>query len=346
MSLQKLRIFLSYRTVQGPWGGANSFLRSLYRELVADPEIEVVTDENSACDIFFLNQLYRGPGRPRFHRKFISPTQVRRLSQSGTTSAIQLVIRSIMGQAVQPPALVCRLVNYAEHAYGKANREQMELFEALPYTTADIFQTRYLYEVFKSSGYEKSDPVVIHNGVNQEIFHPRGRIAWRSGEPLVVVSSAMTHRRTKRFDLIAALSLTPGIESYHAGIWPDKVPRGRIRLLGKLTHDQIARFFREKAHAFIHPAEKDICPNAVLEAMSCGLPVFFSRLGGTAELVGDCGVDLKEGIQPAVKKMLNDYSRIQALLEQRNPYFSITRAAADYKAVFRRAVGLRPKPRH
>ena len=324
-----------------PWGGANSFLRSLRGTLVADQDIEIVTDENSACDIFFLNQLYRGPGRPRFSRKCLSPSQIRLLSRLGTTCFWRALRHKVAGKVVQPPAIVCRLVNHAEHAYGKVNREQADLFGALTFTTADIFQTRYLYEVFQASGYKKTDPVVIHNGVNQEIFHPRRRVAWHPGKPLVVVSSAMTLRRTKRFDLIAAVSLLPGVESHHAGIWPEDVPRGRVRLLGRLTHDEIAGFFREKAHVFMHPAERDICPNAVVEAMSCGLPVFFSRLGGTAELVKNCGMALDEGIEAAVKKMQNDYRRMQELLQQRQPYFSIARAAAEYKAVFRRVAASR-----
>ncbi|NBR70595.1 MAG: glycosyltransferase [Proteobacteria bacterium] len=338
---KRLRIFFNYRTVASPWGGANSFLRSLQAALSADPEVEIVSGEYAECDVFFLNQLYRGPGRPRFSRKFLSPAQIRRLSRSGTTCLWRALRHRMTGEAIQLPAVVCRLVNHAEHAYGKVNREQADLFGALTFTTADIFQTRYLYEVFQASGYKKTDPVVIHNGVNQEIFHPRRRVAWHPGKPLVVVSSAMTLRRTKRFDLIAAVSLLPGVESHHAGIWPEDVPRGRVRLLGRLTHGEIASFFREKAHVFMHPAEKDICPNAVVEAMSCGLPVFFSQLGGTAELVGACGIALVDGIELAVKKMQNDYRWMQELLQKRQPYFSIARAAAEYKAVFRRAAEAR-----
>lgn len=337
----KLKVFFNYKTVEVPWGGANSFLRSLRDTLIVDPDIEIVSDENSACDIFFLNQLYRGPGRPRLSRKFLSPWQIRLLSRSGTTSRWRALYYKVVSKTVQPPAIVCRLVNHAEHAYGKANREQADLFSALPFTSKDIFQTRYLYEVFQASGYQKPNPVVIHNGVNQEVFHSQGRVTWRPGSPLVVVSSAMTIRRTKRFDLIAAASQIPGVESYHAGIWPDGVSPGRVRQLGQLTHCEIAGFFREKAHVFMHPAEKDICPNAVLEAMSCGLPVFFSRLGGTAELVGESGISLIGGIETAVKKMQNDYKRIMMLLRQRQYYFSIARAAAEYKSVFCRLAASR-----
>ena len=36
---------------------------------------------------------------------------------------------------------------------------------------------------------------------------------------------------------------------------------------------------------------KDPCPNSVIEAMSCGLPILYSNSGGLPELVNNrCGV--------------------------------------------------------
>lgn len=330
----RLRVFFNYRTVPGPWGGANSFLRALQRTFLADPDLEVVTDEYAPCDVFFLNQLYRGPGKARFSRRFLSVAQLRRLGYTGTTSFWRAWWRRLAASPAQPPVIVCRLVNHAEHAYGKANREQAELFRALTHTTADVFQTQYLYEVFKASGYAKPNYTIIHNGVDQAVFHDRDRAAWYPGEPFIVVSSAMTRRQTKRFDLIADMSEQPGVESYHLGIWPEGVPVKRVRLLGRMGHAEMAEFFRKKAHAFMHPAEKDICPNTVIEAMSCGLPVFYSHLGGTAELVGRSGVALDQGIGPAVARLKESYSQLCAGLQERHAYFSIQRAVREYKAVF------------
>ena len=39
---------------------------------------------------------------------------------------------------------------------------------------------------------------------------------------------------------------------------------------------------------------KDPCPNTVIEAMSCGLPVLYSNSGGLPEIVSqDCGIGLR-----------------------------------------------------
>ena len=42
--------------------------------------------------------------------------------------------------------------------------------------------------------------------------------------------------------------------------------------------------------ALLTMSENETCPNVVLEALASGLPVLYKASGGTAELVGDCGV--------------------------------------------------------
>ena len=45
-----------------------------------------------------------------------------------------------------------------------------------------------------------------------------------------------------------------------------------------------------KCDISIHIKSGDSCPNAVLEAMSCGVPVICHSHGGTKELVGNTGI--------------------------------------------------------
>ena len=49
----------------------------------------------------------------------------------------------------------------------------------------------------------------------------------------------------------------------------------------------------QSANAYITMSYQDNCPTAVLEAMSCGLPILYSNSGGVPELVGEnCGLGL------------------------------------------------------
>jgi len=45
-----------------------------------------------------------------------------------------------------------------------------------------------------------------------------------------------------------------------------------------------------RAHAYVMMKHNDPCPNTVIEALACGLPVVYSDTGGVGELVGSCGV--------------------------------------------------------
>ena len=48
-----------------------------------------------------------------------------------------------------------------------------------------------------------------------------------------------------------------------------------------------APFIYRAADIYVTTKYLDPCPNAVLEAMACGLPVLYSASGGTPELVGE-----------------------------------------------------------
>ena len=55
-----------------------------------------------------------------------------------------------------------------------------------------------------------------------------------------------------------------------------------------------APFIYQMADAYITMSFQDNCPSAVIEAMSCGLPILYSSSGGIPELVGkDSGIGLK-----------------------------------------------------
>lgn len=64
----------------------------------------------------------------------------------------------------------------------------------------------------------------------------------------------------------------------------DAAERARVFVLGRLSHADVARELRQ-CGVMVLPSYTDVCPNAVLEAMSCGRPVVASDRGGIPELV-------------------------------------------------------------
>ncbi len=64
-----------------------------------------------------------------------------------------------------------------------------------------------------------------------------------------------------------------------------------ISFSGSYTQETAPEVYR-RADAYVMTKHNDPCPNTVLEALACGLPVLYSDSGGVGELVGDCGVAL------------------------------------------------------
>ena len=147
MSGRPLRVYFNYRTVEGPWGGANAFLRGLKRAFLRTGRVEVVDDQNAPFDVFFLNQLNRGPGRARWQGRVTSPGEIARIASSGSGSRWRSLRAAIAGR---PPAsgtpIVCRLVNLVQHAYGVQSPMDEKLLRALQFTDVDVFQSEYIRE--------------------------------------------------------------------------------------------------------------------------------------------------------------------------------------------------------
>jgi glycogen(starch) synthase len=64
----------------------------------------------------------------------------------------------------------------------------------------------------------------------------------------------------------------------------DAETRARVIVLGRLSHDDVAREVR-RCGVMVLPSFTEMCPVAVLEAMSCGRPVVASDRGGIPEMV-------------------------------------------------------------
>ena len=131
---------------------------------------------------------------------------------------------------------------------------------------------------------------VLHNPVDTRRFVP----AERGGRPLTLLLGGNQYQRYRLEVALETLALVrrerPDARLLVAGelsFSPAmRVDLPGVELVGSYTQVE-APSLMQSADVLLHTKYNDPCPTVVLEAMASGLPVVYSRSGGTPELVGD-----------------------------------------------------------
>lgn len=157
------------------------------------------------------------------------------------------------------------------------------------------------------------EPVVIHNAVDHQVFHPadrmsdnvtrvicHGRFDPNKGQDVVL--GAVTQLRNEGYPveltLVGAMR-TFGWDEQLVQAYQQRVERGielsGARSLGWLAQDELAEELRQHDIACAVPRVDEPFGLAALEAMASGCAVVATRLGGLAEVTGTAGLFVSEG---------------------------------------------------
>jgi glycosyltransferase involved in cell wall biosynthesis len=120
------------------------------------------------------------------------------------------------------------------------------------------------------------------NGVDGERFYPRNRDVARQrcrlpdDRPMVAFVGHFIERKGP-LRVLEAIRSRPEIGAVFLGRGP-QVPRGsQVLFQGEVTHEEVP-IWLSAADLFVLPTLNEGCSNAILEALSCGLPVVSSDL--------------------------------------------------------------------
>ena len=125
-----------------------------------------------------------------------------------------------------------------------------------------------------------------------------------------------------------------------------------VEFIGPYAQSEAVGLY-QRADILLHTKYNDPCPTAVLEALSCGLPVVYSASGGVPELVGDeagVGVPAEQNwdqdIPPdpaalagGVLRVWSNHSRFSSAARQRAARFDVRPWMARHADVFGRLAG-------
>lgn len=168
-----------------------------------------------------------------------------------------------------------------------------------------IYQSQYSkYCAEKFLGKKSIDPsAIIYNGVDLDLFSPQGEhinlrdnpeqkifftaSAFRRPDQIIPVLEAMKiykDRYSSNFKLLIAGTFSPKV-AYILKQYKDFT---NIKFLGKIQNKDLPKYERS-ANVFLFTHLNPPCPNNILEAMACGLPVCGVADGAMPELI-DAGL--------------------------------------------------------
>ena len=264
-----------------PYGGGNQFLIALVRELQSrslSVETNRLSSGTQAC-------LYNS-----FNFDF---ARLRRFARPG----VRMVHR------VDGPVGVYRgFDDGTDVRIADINRELAD-------TT--ILQSRYSLDKHRELGFELRDPVVIPNAADPAIFHPPEAREPLAGRPLRLIATSWSDNPRKGADALEWLDRNPSRDFEVTFAGNTQARFENIRVVAPLPSQALAELLRTH-DVFLAASREDPCSNALIEALSCGLPAAYRRSGGHPELVGEAGIGFDEP-----EELPEVLSRLADELEQR-----------------------------
>lgn len=246
--------------VPPPYGGGNQFLRALWNELEQRRwrlENNSISPTTRAClynsfnfDVERLRRFRRG-GCVMVHR-VDGPVTVYRGEDDGTDQRIW-----------------------------ESNRELADV---------TVFQSQYSLTRHEQMGLTFRNASVITNAVDPRIFHAHGRPAHVPERRIRLIATSWSANPNKGSDVYAWLDAHldwSRFEFTFVGQSPRRFER--IRMIPPVPSEQVAALLREH-DIFLTASRHESCSNALIEALSCGLPAVYHASGGNAEIVGGAGV--------------------------------------------------------
>jgi glycosyltransferase involved in cell wall biosynthesis len=193
---------------------------------------------------------------------------------------------------------------WAPKGWQDLNRRMAEMLHAADYA---VYQSRFCKQSADHFlGPREKTSEILYNAVDINHFTPPTSIRNRPLTLLLGGTQMRPYRLSSAFETLAVLRRSqPGTKLLVSGrfTWSPN-PRDTqkqviswlreygiqeaVEFLGPYSQTEAPAIYH-RADILLHTQYNDSCPTVVLEAMASGLPVVYSKSGGTPELVGEEG---------------------------------------------------------
>lgn len=152
-----------------------------------------------------------------------------------------------------------------------------------------VFQSSYSFKKHEEMGLHFLEPQVIANASDPAIFHARGRRPLLAGAKVRLIATSWSDNPNKGAEFYTHLDRHLDWSRYEfTFLGRSPVAFQHITTLPPVGSEGVAEQLR--AHdIFVIASRNESCSNALIEAMSCGLPSAYLDSGSLPELARDSG---------------------------------------------------------
>ena len=299
-----MKINILFEIKEGPWGGGNQFLKSLKKKLVFRGVYE---DDIEKTDVVLFNSFQDMDKVVSLKKKYQEKIFVHRVD--GPISMVRgrdRIIDTII----------------------------FKLNDAVADTT--IFQSKWSKIKSEELGIKPNRfETIIYNAPDESIFFKKTN-GLNIGK-IKLVASSWSDNMKKGFAYYQFLDETLDFQKYEMTfIGRSPIKFKNIKMTGPLSSTEVAKVYRE-SDIYITATKDEPCSNALIEAISSGLPAVYLNSGGNSELVSKGGeaFENKEEIQGKIIKIINNYDNYVKDL----PIFEMNKTAGYYADFFKKVLG-------
>ncbi len=283
----RLTVGLWHTFFKPPYGGGNQFMMALRKGLLG-LDVEVRENElREGIDAYVLNSIHFDVDR------FLEFRAKHRLN----------VVHRIDGPI---------------HLIRGFDREKDELCFNLNtrFASATVLQSAWTFQRIVEMGYQPIRPIIVHNAVDRDTFHPRGRVPFDPDRKIRLISSSWSNNPRKGGPVYKWIEDHLDWNRFeYTFVGNASEQFSRIRHVPPVSSEELAELLRGH-DIYITASRNDPCSNALIEALACGLPALYFDDGGHPELVGQGGLPFKEEdeIFPQLEKLVENYETFQRLI--------------------------------
>lgn len=293
------KVYIEYQFRDGPYGGANQFLKSLKGYLISR---DLYTEKKEDAEFILLNHTNVSADTLELKKKCHEKIFVHRMD--GPVSKHRKRSKAIDRQSFFLDAILCN---------------------------GTVFQSSWTQDNCEKIGYKKTGlTTIIHNAPDPTIFTRKEHVAKSENDKIHLVATSWSPNRNKGFDILEYLDKNLDYNRYEfTFIGNSPIEFENIKRLEPLDSKAMAEELK-KYDIYIATSKSESCSNALLEAMNCGLVPVARNSGCYPEIVGQGGEIAKslEEFPVKIDIVAEDLVKYQKVL----PYFEREKAGADYYA--------------